>query len=169
MFAPPIRVNTLTVSSPPSISASRRSISSPPMTATALMLPTARNRPCRCEPLMMATIQRTGLLVLTGAGCVWPCSRLLRQVAGQRGELARGLRGQGPAGALLELIQGEPADGGMVAEHPQRDVALGVGDPKGIVRVGHYWPLPWRAAQQEYARAGTRSKPTGGDAMVAAL
>ena len=50
----------------------------------------------------------------------------------------------------------------MIAEHPQRDVAFGVGDPKGIVRVGHCWPLPWRAAQQEYARAGTRAKPTGG-------
>ena len=86
MFAPPISVNTLSVSSPPSISASRRSISSPPMIATALMLPTARNRPCRCEPLMMATIQRTGFLVLTGAGLdplSWlaSCGRSLVSVA----------------------------------------------------------------------------------------
>src|SRR5271165_5768669 len=149
MFAPPIRVNTLRVSSPPSISASRRSISSPPMIATALMLPTARNRPCRCEPLMMATIQRTGLL-----------PRLLRQVAGQRGELAARLGGQGPAGPLLELIEGQPTNGGVIAELPQRDITLGIRDPKGIVRFAHYRPFAELACRQQgYARAGTRSKP----------
>src|ERR1700761_253276 len=102
----------LRVSSPPSISASRRSISSPPMIAMELMLPTARNRPRRCEPDMIATIQRTGFLASAAAG--------LRRVAGQGGDLAPGLGSQRPAGPLLELVQGEPAHGGMLAEGPQR-------------------------------------------------
>ncbi len=51
---------------------------------------------------------------------------LLGEVADQRGELAARLRGQGPAGSLLQLVQGEPADGGVIAERPQRGVALGV-------------------------------------------
>ncbi len=71
MLAPPMQMNRLRVSSPPSISASRRSISSPPMMATALILPAVRNLPFRCEPLMMATIHRTGLR-REGAGATAP-------------------------------------------------------------------------------------------------
>ena len=64
-------------------------------------------------------------------------AHLPRQVAGQRGELAAGLGGQRPAGPLLELVQGEPAHGGVLAEDPQRLVPFGVGDPEGCVGVGH--------------------------------
>jgi hypothetical protein len=68
-------------------------------------------------------------------------ARLLRQIASQRREFAARLRDQRPAGSFLELIEGEPADGGMVAEYPQRGVALGVRDPKGIIRFAHYRSL----------------------------
>ena len=142
---------TLTVSSPPSISASRRSISSPPMIAMALMLPTARNRPRRCEPLMMATIQRTGFgrSGRWGSGSGPTRSPGLRsgQVAGQRRELAARLAVSARPD-VLKLDQREPPDGGMVAQHPHRGVTLGVRDPKGFVRFAHPCPsLSRRTAQ----------------------
>ena len=127
------------------------------MTEMELMLPTARNRPRRCEPDRIATIQRTGFLARRGRGPVLVLLR--REVAGQGGQLAARLGGQRPAGPLLELVQGQPADGGVVAEHAQGLVPLGVGDPEGIVRVGHGVFLPRRVAQQGtpgpgYAGAG---------------
>jgi hypothetical protein len=70
----------------------------------------------------------------TGAGARTPACPPPRQVAGQRRELAAGLGRQRPAGSLLELVQGEPPDGGVIAERAQRDVALGVGNAEGFVR-----------------------------------
>ncbi|MFY9931586.1 MAG: hypothetical protein WAK82_26650 [Streptosporangiaceae bacterium] len=64
-------------------------------------------------------------------------TRLLRQVAGQRGKLAAGPGAQGTAGALLELVQREPTRGRMLGQHVQRGVSLGVRDPEGFVRIAH--------------------------------
>ena len=55
---------------------------------------------------------------------------LHREVAGQGGQLAARLGGQRPAGPLLELVQGQPADGGVVAEDVQGLIPLGVGNPE---------------------------------------
>lgn len=98
---------TFSVSSPPSISASRRSISSPPMKFTALTVPAARNLPRRC-----------------GVGL--PGTFGLREILGELGEFAAGLGGEHLARANHELIQRQAADGGVIAEFLQHFVALGV-------------------------------------------
>src|SRR6266568_1449929 len=85
-----------------------------------------------------------------------------RQVAGQRGELAAGLGGQRPAGPVLELVQGEPADGGVLAERAQRLVPFGVRDPEGFVRVGHSMSLlgvPLSKGTPRPGRAPRRVRP----------
>ena len=73
---------------------------------------------------------------------------LARQVAGQGGQLTAGLGGQRAAGSILELVQGQPADGGVIAQRAQHRVALGVGNPEGIIRFAHCRPLAsWRTDQ----------------------
>jgi hypothetical protein len=67
-------------------------------------------------------------------------ARLPRQVAGQGGQLTARLGGQRPAGSLLELVQGQPSDGGVIAQRAQHRVTLGIGNPEGIVRLGHAGP-----------------------------
>ena len=82
----------------------------------------------------MATIHRTGLR-REGAGVGG--ARFPGQVAGQGGQLSAGFGGQRPAGPVLELVQGQPADGRVIAQRAQHRVALRVGNPEGIIRLGH--------------------------------
>ena len=87
---------------------------------------------------------------------------LLRQVAGQRGELAACLGGQRLAGSFFELVQGEPADSGVVAEASQRGVTYGIRDPEGIVRFAHYRSLAelaYRSARVRQALAVIQAAP----------
>ena len=55
---PPQKAKAVMTTSGPSISARRRSMSHPPMTATALVLPLMRQRPLVSCPLRTATCQR---------------------------------------------------------------------------------------------------------------
>ena len=58
MSIPPQKATAVISTSGPSISARRRSMSHPPMTATALVFPLMRQRPLVLCPLMTATCQR---------------------------------------------------------------------------------------------------------------
>ncbi len=86
---------------------------------------------------MIATIHRTGLRrcgrELRHAGL----AGLPRQVAGQGGQLAAGLGVQRPAGPVLELVQGQPADRGVIAQRAQHRVAFGIGNPEGVIGFAH--------------------------------
>ena len=75
-----------------------------------------------------------GLGHWSGPGCL---AGLLRQVAGQGGQVAAGLGGERLAGPVLELVQGEPADGGLLAERPDGRVTLGIRDAHRVVAFGH--------------------------------
>jgi hypothetical protein len=50
--------------------------------------------------------------------------RQLRQIGGQACEVVQGHRGKGRSAALVELVQAEPAHGGMPLKGPQDDVAV---------------------------------------------
>ena len=58
MSIPPQKATAVISTSGPSISAWRRSMSQPPMTATAFVFPLMRQRPLVLWPLMTATCQR---------------------------------------------------------------------------------------------------------------
>jgi hypothetical protein len=80
--------------------------------------------------------------------------RFGRQVAGQAREVTAGLGHQGPAGPVLKLVQGQPADGRVITERPQRDVTLGVRDAEGFVRFAHHMPLAELACRAVRVRRG---------------
>ena len=62
MSMPPQKAKAVISTSGPSISALRRSMSQPPMTATAFVFPLMRQRPLVLWPLMTATCQRRSFL-----------------------------------------------------------------------------------------------------------
>ena len=62
MSIPPQKAKAVISTSGPSISAFRRSMSQPPMTATAFVFPLIRQRPFVLWPLMTATCQRRSFL-----------------------------------------------------------------------------------------------------------
>ena len=70
MSTPPQKATAVISTSGPSISARRRSMSQPPMTATAFVFPLMRQRPLVLWPLMTATCQRRFFLggVVRGLG-----------------------------------------------------------------------------------------------------
>ena len=70
---------------------------------------------------MMATNQRTG--VLRGPG-----RRFGGQVTGHGGQVGTGLGGQGLASPFLQLVQGQPAFGGLMAQRLQGGVPFRVRD-----------------------------------------
>ena len=78
MSIPPQKATAVISTSGPSISARRRSMSHPPMTATAFVFPLMRQRPLVLWPLMTATCQRRFFLGavpasgrVSAAGRVW--------------------------------------------------------------------------------------------------
>ncbi len=56
--------------------------------------------------------------------------RLLGQIAGQDGQFAARLGRERVPGSILEFSQGEPPDGGVVAEHLDRRVTLSASDTR---------------------------------------
>src|ERR1700676_4222835 len=160
MFEPPMRANRLRVSSPPSISASRRSISSPPMIATELMLPTARNRPRRCEPPMTATIQRTGFLVLDCSAGYCPASAGRSLVRAARSPRVLATRARPDRSSSSSRVSRPTAALSPSARSvTSRSASETRRDSSGSLTT---CPLQsWPAEQQEYAATGGRRKPRG--------
>ncbi len=62
MWIPPQKASAVMTTSAPSISAWRRSMSQPPITATAVVRPLSLQRPLACDRLMTATTQRRARL-----------------------------------------------------------------------------------------------------------
>ena len=93
-------------SAPSASSASRRSMSTPPMTATAFVRRDGRQRPLRVSPPMIATTQRRSLP--GGAGGGREAARG-GQVGGQHVEVSARARRVGELDALGELLERQPA------------------------------------------------------------
>ena len=123
IFTPPQKATAVISTSGPSISARRRSMSHPPMTATTLVLPPMRHRPLVLCPLMMATCQRRALR----AG-VLPGSRRhgRREVHHDVVEVAPGLGLEGQTHPLGELVERQPALDHVLAQRRHGAVAVGV-------------------------------------------
>ena len=124
IFTPPQKATAVISTSGPSISARRRSMSHPPMTATALVLPPIRQRPLVLCPLMMATCQRRGLR----AGGLGIRRRLgTGQVRHDGVEVAPCLGLEGQSDPLGELVERQPALDHVLAQRRHGAVAVGVG------------------------------------------
>src|SRR5262249_22230097 len=110
MLWPPMIETMFKVTWPLSISASRRSMSSPPMTATTFTAPRSRKRPGAWRPPHDSAHPANGAPPAGGhAG-------RRREITRQRLQLAAGPRDERHTHAFLQLIEGQPTDGGMLAQ-----------------------------------------------------
>ena len=138
----------------PSISARRRSMSQPPMTATAFVLPLMRQRPLVLWPLMTATCQRR---FLRGAARLGSGRRPAPGACAGRSamtacEVAPGPGLEGQPDPFRELVEREPALDHVLAQLGHGAVPVGVGHALGQPRSA---PL----------RAGAGLPGTGGSAI----
>ena len=149
MSMPPQKAKAVISTSGPSISARRRSMSQPPMTATAFVFPLMRQRPLVLWPLMTATCQRrfflAGVLPVGGRRA----RRCLRQVRHDGDEVAPGPGLEGQADPFGELVERQP---------PFDDVLAQLGHGAVPVRVGH--ALGQALRRRPAAGAGSR-EPAG--------
>ncbi len=133
MLMPPQKAKAVISTSGPSISARRRSMSQPPMTATAFVLPPMRQRPLVLCPLMIATCQR---LRLAGRAerCGGPATPP-RASAGRSAMTAssspRVLASSAAPDPLGELVERQPALDDVLAQLRHRAVPVGVRDALG--------------------------------------
>ena len=133
MSIPPQKAQAVISTSGPSISARRRSMSQPPMTATAFVFPLMRQRPLVLWPLMTATCHaasswREAWWARAGVAV---SRRDLGQVGHDRLEVAPGPGLEGRTDPFGELVEREPALDHVLPELGHGAVPIGVGHPLG--------------------------------------
>ena len=124
-WTPPQKATAVITTSGPSISAWRRSISHPPMTATAVVRAPTRQRPLAREPLMTATNDRRGGRRVETS---WGTATSGRSaMAACKSPWVRAWRARPTRSG--ELVEGEPALHRVLPELGYRPISFGVGHP----------------------------------------
>ena len=140
MLTPPQNATAVISTSGPSISARRRSMSQPPMTATAFVFPLMRQRPLVLWPLITATCHRRFFFAgaALGSGRRWLGRADRREVDHDGVEVASGPGLEGEPDPLGELVEREAALDHVLPQLGDGPVPVGVGhascEPSGSSR-----------------------------------